>query len=168
VIADDGLTLIDGEDRIPLQRYARRSDCYLAVDHPAWEHFLMEAERDDSDDDETLGPIVKLHHGGETFVPVGTPLLDQSEHPVEWNGYVGFYRSYNPWYPAFRVVIREGTLVLIDSAGAANTLIPEDDGFRVGAEPPNFDWLVFHPIIDGQAHGIRFETGADYNRFFAG
>ena len=27
----------------------------------------------------------------------------------------GLYRSYNPWYPAFRVVIRDGTLVLIDS-----------------------------------------------------
>ena len=44
--------------------------------------------------------------------------------------------------------------------------MPEDDGFRVGAEPPNFDWLIFTPIIDGQAQGIRFETGAEYSRFF--
>ena len=166
-MGDDGLALIDGEVHIPLHRYARRSNYYLAADHPAWDRFLLEADRDDSGDNDSLGPIVKLHHGGETFVPVGTPLPDPSEYPVEWDGYVGFYRSYNPWYPAFRVVIREGTLVLIDSTGAASTLAPEDDGFRVGTEPPNFDWLVFQPIIDGQAHGIRFETGAEYNRFFA-
>jgi D-alanyl-D-alanine carboxypeptidase len=167
VIAADGLTLIDGDDRIPLQRSARRSNYYLAVDHPAWERNLLEADREDSGDGDTPGPSVKLHHGGETFVRDREPLIEPPAYPAEWNGYVGFYRSYNPWYPAFRVVIREGTHVLIDSTGAASTLVPEDDGFRVGAQPPNFDWLSFHPIIEGQAHGIRFETGAEYNRFFA-
>ena len=85
---------------------------------------------------------------------------------MEWDGYAGFYRSYNPWYPAFRVVIRDGALALVDSTGDASTLIPEGDGFRVGSEPPNFDWLVFTPIIGGKAQGIRFEVGAEYNRFF--
>jgi D-alanyl-D-alanine carboxypeptidase len=150
-----------------LSTETRRSNYYLAVDHPAWERNLLEADREDSGDGDTPGPIVKLHHGGETFVRDREPLIEPPAYPAEWNGYVGFYRSYNPWYPAFRVVIREGTLVLIDSTGAASTLVPEDDGFRVGAQPPNFDWLSFHPIIEGQAHGIRFETGAEYNRFFA-
>jgi hypothetical protein len=121
----------------------------------------------EENEDDTLGSIVKLHYGHETFVRAGESLPETPEYQAEWDGYVGLYRSYNPWYPAFRVVRREGTLVLIDSYGKASSLVPEDDGFRVGAEPPNFDWLIFHPIIDGQAQGIRFETGAEYNRFFA-
>jgi CubicO group peptidase (beta-lactamase class C family) len=168
-MGDDGLTLLVCDERIPLQRSSRRSNNYLTVDHFDWDRFLLEAVRDNDDDadDETLGPIVKLHYGHETFVRAGEPLPETPVYPDEWNGYAGFYRSYNPWYPSFRVVLRDGTLVLIDGSGDASTLLPEDDGFRVGAEPPNFDWLIFHPIIDGQAHGIRFETGAEYNRFFA-
>lgn len=131
---------------------------------------MFEAERDETDDedDDTLGPITKIHHGGETFVRAGEPLPESLAYPAEWNGYLGLYRSYNPWYPAIRIVLREGTLVLIDNTGDASVLVPEDDGFRVGAEPPNFDWLVFTPVIDGVAQGIRFETGAEYSRFFAG
>ena len=165
VLADDGLTLIDAQQRIPVQRYSRRSNSSLSVVHPDWDRFLLQAERDDSDDG-TLGPIVKLHHGGETFVRDGAPRPEISDYPSEWNGYIGLYRSYNPWYPAIRIVLREGALVLFDAGGAASTLVPEDDGFRVGKEPPNFDWLRFDPVIDGQAQGIHFETGADYSRFF--
>ncbi len=165
VLADDGLTLIDAQQRIPVQRYSRRSNYYLSVVHPDWDRFLLEAERDDSDDD-TLGPIVKLHHGGETFVRDGAPRPGISDCPSEWNGYIGLYRSYNPWYPVIRIVLREGTLVMIDAGGEVSTLVPEDDGFRVGTQPPNFDWLRFDPVIDGQAQGIHFETGAVYSRFF--
>ena len=166
VIAEDGLTLIHGEERIPLQRSARRSNSYLTVDHPAWERYLFKAVRAETEDD-TLGQIVALEYGSEAFVRASEPLPEMPAYPAEWNGYAGLYRSYNPWYPIFRVVLRDGTLVLIDSFGDSSTLVPEDDGFRVGAEPPNFDYLIFYPIIDGVAQGIRFETGAEYNRFFA-
>ena len=96
----------------------------------------------------------------------GEPRPETPAYPPEWNGYNGLYRSYNPWYPIFRVVLRDGELVLIDSFGDSSPLVPEDDGFRVGAEPPSFDFLTFMPIIDGVAQGIRFETGAEYSRFF--
>ncbi len=165
VLADDGLTFIDDQQRIPLQRYSRRSNSYLTVGHPDWDRFLLEAERGGGEED-TPGRIVKLHHGGETFVRDGEPRPEISDYPAEWKGYIGFYRSYNPWYPAIRIVLREGTLVMIDAGGEASTLLPEDDGFRVGAESPNFNWLRFDAIIDGQAQGMRFETGAIYSRFF--
>lgn len=167
VIDEGGLTLLICDDRIPLQRSSRRSHSYLTVDHPAWDRFLIEAVRDENEvDGDTLGPIMKLHYGYETFVRAGESLPETPAYPEGWNGYIGLYRSYNPWSPAFRVVLRDGTLLLIDSSGDASMLVPEDDGFRVGTEPPNFDWLVFTPIIDGRAQGIRFETGAEYSRFF--
>ncbi len=168
VLAEDGLTLIEGDDRIPLQRPSRRSNDSLTVGHSDWDRFLLEAVRDTSvEDDDAPGPIVTLHHGGETFARLGAQLPESPSYPPEWEGFTGFYRSYNPWYPALRVVLRDGRLYLFDSYGHGNELRPEDDGFRVGAEPPSFDWLAFTPIIDGIAQGIRFETGAEYNRFFS-
>jgi D-alanyl-D-alanine carboxypeptidase len=166
VNVDEGLTLLVEGNRIPLQRYSRRSNYYLTVDHPAWDRFLFEAVRGEAEGD-TLGPIVALHYGSEKFVRAGEPKPEVPDYPVAWNGSVGLYRSYNPWYPAFRVVLRDGELALIDSFGSSSPLVPEGDGFRVGAEPPNFDWLVFEPVLDEQAQGIRFETGAEYSRFFA-
>ncbi|MEZ4505417.1 MAG: serine hydrolase domain-containing protein [Thermomicrobiales bacterium] len=53
VLADDGLTLIEGDDRIPLQRSSRRSDDSLTVGHPDWDRFLLEAVRDSAEDDDT-------------------------------------------------------------------------------------------------------------------
>lgn len=165
VLADDRLTMRCGDQRIPLQRSSRRSDSYLTVDAPGWDRFLFEAVRDEGEDD-APGSIAKLHHGAEIFVRADEPLPEAPAYPEEWNGYVGFYRSYNPWYPGIWIVIRDGALALIDSYGSATELVPEEDGFRVGAEPPNFDWLRFEPVIDGRAEGIRFETGAEYSRFF--
>lgn len=163
---DDGLTLLVCDDRIPLQRSSRRSNGYLAVDHPAWGRFLFEAVRDEVDeDDDAVRPIMRFHYGYETFVRSGEPLPETPAYPGEWNGYIGLYRSYNPWYPAFRVVLRNGQLVLIDNTGDASPLVPENDGFRVGTGPASFDFLRFDPVIDGRAYGIRFETGAEYNRF---
>ena len=128
---EDGLTLLAGDARVPLQRSSRRSNFYLTVDHPAWDRFLFEAVRDENEDDgERLGAIMKLHYGYETFVRVGEPLPETPAYPEEWNSYVGLYRSYNPWYPAIWIVIREGKLALIDSYGTATELVPEDDGFE--------------------------------------
>jgi hypothetical protein len=166
-LAADGLAMLCKDERVPLQRYSRRSNSYLTVDAPGWDRFLFEAVRDEGEDD-VPGPITKLHYAFETFVRADEPLPEPPDYPAEWNGFVGFYRSYNPWYPAIWIVIREGKLALIDSYGSASELVPEGDGFRVGAEPPNFDWLRFDPVIDGRAEGIRFESGAEYSRFFMG
>lgn len=165
VLDDDGLTMVCGDQRFAMQRYSRRSDTYLVADAAGWDRFLFEAVRAETEEDEP-GAIVKVHFGFETFVRVTEPLAAVPSYPEEWNGYVGFYRSYNPWYSAFWIVIREGTLVMIDSYGTATELVPEDGGFRLGVEPPNFDWLRFDPVIDGRAMGVRFETGAEYSRFF--
>ena len=165
MLAGEGLTMLCDDQRIALQRYSRRSNFYLAIDDPQWGRFLFEAGRDETEADMPR-PIVKLHHGAETLVRMSEPVA-AVDYPPDWNGYVGVYRSYNPWYPAVWFVIREGKLVLIDGYGTATELVPEGDGFRVGAEPPNFDLLRFEPVIGGRAMGVRFETGADYSRFFA-
>lgn len=167
VLDDDGLGMLICDKRIPLQRYSRRSNYSLTLDDSDWDRFLFEAERDDADEDGTLGPIVGINYGFEAFVRAEEPVPAIPDYPEEWNGFVGLYRTYNPWYPGVRVVLRNGKLMLCDSYGSSSELVPEGDGFRVGVEPPNFDWLEFTPIIDGQAQGIRFETGAEYNRFFA-
>jgi CubicO group peptidase (beta-lactamase class C family) len=118
-LAGDGLAMHCGDQRIPLQRYSRRSNSYLTVDAPGWDRFLFEAVRE-TNEDEAPGAIVTLHYAFETFVRAGEPLPEPPAYPAEWNGYVGFYRSYNPWYPAIWIVIRDGALALIDSYGSTS------------------------------------------------
>ena len=141
------------------------------VDRPDWALFALEIERDDRAEDGSPGPVMKLHHGGETFRRAEADSAPEPDYPAEWNAFVGHYRSYNPWESSKRVVLREGQLRLIERGSErgmdAGLLVPEGDGFRVGAESPNPDWLTFDAIVDGQAFILRFETGAEYSRFFA-
>lgn len=161
----DGLALLAGADPIPLQRVSRRSNDLLTVGHPGWDQFLLEGTRGQSLSLNNAGPIVALSHGGETFVRAGSPLPEIPASPPEWDGLPGLYRSWNPWYPAVRVVLRMGRLLLIDTNGWATPLIAEGDGFRVGEADPAFDFVRFGAVIDGKAHRLCFDTGAVYSRF---
>ncbi len=69
---------------------------------------------------------------------------------------VGRYRSFTPWFPTFRLVLRDGTLFLIAPGGIeAPTedvpLVPLEPGvFRMGREDWVPDHLTFGPKVDGR------------------
>lgn len=160
------LELVDGAIRVPLTRPSRFGTHRLVAAGSAWDRFALEAVRDEASGDIDQPPIGRIHHGGETFYPADRPMPEPVTYPAEWEGFAGHYRSYSPWIPSLWVVIREGRLTLIDTFGDARELVPEGTGFRVGAQPPNLDWLTFEAIAGGRALAIRFETGAIYSRFF--
>ncbi|MGB3327601.1 MAG: serine hydrolase domain-containing protein [Thermomicrobiales bacterium] len=179
----DGLILeteVDGAPvRIPLQRgMGGRGGDLLLADHPAFDRFPFEFIRAASDapgsaseaasaDDAPKPPVVEVFHGGDWFVnaaytgPTSFPL------PAEWAALSGHYLSHNPWQHGFRIVPRKGALWQVGGMGGQPTeLVPDGDGFRLGREKPNPDWLLFDAIVNGQAFVCRSENGEEYARFF--
>ena len=87
-------------------------------------------------------------------------------YPDEWNGFVGHYRSHNPWYTNFRVIVRKGQLLMVSPEGDAKALTTVGTGeFRVGDLPYSPERLRFDQLVDGKAARANF-SGCDYYRFF--
>lgn len=112
-------------DQVPLE--PRGVDRFFA-DRADLAHFLLGFRRED-------GRVVEAVHGGDVYRREGAARTPGPSHPPEWRGYPGLYRAYNPWYPNFRVVLREGELVLVFPWGMEQPLEPlADDCFRAGDE----------------------------------
>jgi CubicO group peptidase (beta-lactamase class C family) len=122
-------------------------------------HFPYRFERDAD------GTVTGVVHGPTRWLRK-SKSGDDTAIPEIWRAYAGHYRSYDPWESNFRVVIREGSLILIWPQGAEDELIPAGDGFRIGADPRIPERLWFDTIIDGQALQARDSPGSTYHRFF--
>ena len=71
-----------------------------------------------------MSPRTIAYSGPTTFAP-----------PADWAAYPGHYRAHNPWRANFRIVLRKGALLLIESSGDEEPLTALERGiFRVGAE----------------------------------
>jgi CubicO group peptidase (beta-lactamase class C family) len=171
VAGDSSLTLVTGEKRLPLQRYAphRFQDTFLVSD-PDWDAFALEFTRKPRVETDTSGseqPVVGLYHGSTAFHRDGEAPDNTSSYPSEWDAYVGHYRSYNPWNSNFRVMIRGGRLTLLSSFGEATELIPDGKGFRYGyrgASPS--EYIEFDAIVNGKAQLARSDVGEEFARHF--
>ena len=102
----------------------------------------------------------------ETGAPGYQIALTNRNGPIATSSYVGHYRSYIPWESNFRVVIRDGSLILIWPQGAEDELIPTYNGFRVGADPRIPERLWFDTILKGRALQARDSLSSVYHRFF--
>lgn len=172
---DGGLTLeatVDGEDtRIPMLRWPGRRGIgagLMIADHPAFDRLPFEFVRAEvpAGEDEHP-PVVEVFHGGDWFVNDRYEGPTAFSYPEAWDAYPGHYLSHNPWPQGMRVVLRKGKLHLIHGiGGGATELVPDGEGFRIGAEKPNPDWLAFDVVLDGQALVARSENGEEYARFF--
>jgi hypothetical protein len=136
--ADGDRLLLDGA---PLE--LRRGERFLA-DRPDLALFALGFRRTD-------GRVVAAVHGGNVYRRDGASAAPVSAVPEEWHAYPGHYRAYNPWYSNFRVVLREGELLVILPWGLELPLEPLPDGrFRAGDE-----WsperVRFDAVVDGQA-----------------
>lgn len=94
-----------------------------------------------------------------------------SSAPSPHSAYLGHYRGYSPWYPNFRVVDREGVLLLlsapaVESPGDEVPLIELEPGlFRIGADSRLPERLIFGSVVNGHAAWVD-RDGCRYSRSF--
>ena len=91
--------------------------------------------------------------------------------PAAWQALAGHYRCYSPWYPEFRVFVREGSLWLAASGGTEapgqdEPLVELAPGvFRIGAEGWLPERLTAGPVVDGRVISVH-RDGCEYSRSF--
>ena len=88
--------------------------------------------------------------------------------PPEWRAYTGHYRAHLPWEERnFRVILRDGMLLLARPQGKEMPLVPRDGRpgeFWIGEEPTP-EWIRFDQIAAGEALRATL-SAADFYRFF--
>mgnify|MGYP002640388382 CR=1 FL=1 len=153
---DGRLALGFGSATVSLEK--RSPDVFL-VPHPDFDLFPLRLEREN---DEGTG----VSYGGERFAREGYPQKAASPYPREWEAYPGHYRSHNPWFSNFRVVLRDGLLVFIEPNGDEEELHHLEFGlFRIGAEVSSPESVRFDVILDGKAMRAIL-SGGTYSRTF--
>lgn len=131
----------------------------LGCDHPDWRVFPHRLAR--------AGASSRWLYGPHALVRADAPGPRASSGGGDGSPFVGHYRSWTPWYPSFRVVQRDGTLILIAGSGVeASTneleLVQiEERTFRIGTDPRLPERLVFAPPVDG----VSFEVVRDSCRY---
>jgi CubicO group peptidase (beta-lactamase class C family) len=157
--AGDGLALdYRGQSGTLYRTWSSR----FATDHPALRRFPL-TPVPEGQGAWSWGEIVFRR---SALPAIAAPMEPAQE---ELAAYVGRYRSYSPWYPTFRIVLREGRLFLIASGGVeAPTedveLVPLAPGrFRLGADPQMPERLTLGAMIDGRAV-ILYRDGCRYSR----
>ncbi len=155
--AQDGqLVMQAGDAQLVLER--RRVDCFY-VPHADWSLFLLHFGREE-------GQVVEAFHGPDWYAGEGYAGPRTFDSPPAWSAYPGHYRSHNPWYGNFRVVVRKGKLWFIHPSGEEELLVPLGDGlFRVGADERSPERLRFDTVLDGRALRANL-SGCDYYRTF--
>jgi D-alanyl-D-alanine carboxypeptidase len=99
---------------------------------------------------------------GEASAPKG---------PSVWEPYLGHYRTYSPWFSNFRIVDRDGVLLMlstpaVESPGDEVELAELSPGvFRIGADPRLPERLTFGPHVDGRSAWAD-RDGCRYSRSF--
>jgi D-alanyl-D-alanine carboxypeptidase len=157
VVALDGeLALEYGGDRVILER--RGEDCFY-VPHADFARFLLRFGREE-------GQVVEAFHGPDWYANERHTGPAGSDVPPEWAAFPGHFRSHNPWYSNFRVILRKGRLYLVHPWGDEERLVPLADGeFRVGDDETSPDRLCFGTTLGGQSSHANL-SGCDYYRTF--
>lgn len=160
-VENDALLLVRQGEQIPLRPLGipPEPDTFLA-EHPDLEHFPVRFQRGS---DEQVEALV---HGGDWFPAAGYTGPTEFAVPPEWHAYPGHYRSFNPWNPSFRVVLRQGVLWLVYPWGEEVLLRPQDDAFVIDNEPEGPERFIFDTIVDGQAWRVSSPGSETYYRFF--
>jgi D-alanyl-D-alanine carboxypeptidase len=157
LVAESGTLIMQyGSEEIALER--RDPDCFY-VPHPDFALFLLHFGREE-------GQVVEALHGPNWYINdryAGPTIFD---YPQEWEAYTGHYRSHNPWYPSFRVLLRKGGLVWIWLGGREEPIAPLGNGiFRIGKEEQSPERIRFDTVVDGQALRAQLSC-CDYYRTF--
>lgn len=150
----DRLYLVEGNKTIPLEQ--RDKDTFLA-DHSDYHLFLFKFGR-------KADKVVEVSHGADWYPKDSYKGRRVLSHPRPWNPYPGHYRSHNPWTSNFRVVLREGALVLIQHDGKEEPIVALEGGtFRVGVDKRCPERIEFSAIFKGKAM-VAVLSGGRYVR----
>jgi hypothetical protein len=145
-----------GDEEIALEP---RDPDYFYVPHPDFTRFLLHFRRE-------KGKVVEAFHGSDWYITDRYTGPTAFSHPPEWLAFPGHYRSHNPWYSNFRVVLRKGMLTLILPQGEEEALIPLGGvTFQVGEDEHSPERIRFDTLIDGQAFRVNLSC-CDYYRTF--
>ncbi len=127
--------------------------------HPEFNRYLFQFELSE-------GKVVAVTHGAYRYRRSGVPTPALPAVPGEWQGFVGHYRSYSPWESNFRVVLREGELLLIWPSGDEELLTPLGEAcFRIGEDETSPERLCFDQVAQGQTLRV-LHSGSPFYRFF--
>jgi D-alanyl-D-alanine carboxypeptidase len=166
---DGGVDLLSGGSR---GRLFRTWSPRYATDHPELHRFPLTAVDGTwhtgsfvlrAVDPQSAGASSPSAPGGPT---ASAPALDPALVPL-----VGHYRSWSPWFTTFRIVARDGGLVLVAAGGVEAPLddmdlVPVGDGvFRIGADPWLPESLTAGPIVEGECIYVT-RDGCTYSRTF--
>lgn len=131
----------------------------FATDHPALRRFPLNFT------DGAEGPVWTW--GGDCLRRDPPKQTKAETSPLA--AHIGRYRSYSPWFPTFRLVLRAGRLVLIAPGGVEAPsedmdLIAVAPGiFRIGADERLPERLLMGPEIDGRTVWV-LRDGCRYSR----
>ena len=161
-VCDAGLAVeVDGQ-QIRLEQ--RGSQRFLVPAAP-FDHFFLQFKHEAPTGGHNAHSMVAVWHSGDRYGRVGTPAPPPVDHPPTWDTYVGHYRAHNPWQTNFRVILRNGLLVLVWPSGDEEPLFPRAvNTFDVG-EVGTPQRLHFDQIAAGQTLRATLAT-CDYYRFF--
>jgi hypothetical protein len=123
-----------------------------------FELFLLRFGRDN-------GAVVEVAHGSDWFAGADYAGPRTFDHPDEWRAYPGHYRTPNPWFSNFRVVLRKGQLRFVDPGGDEEPTTPLEPGlFRIGAEH-SAERLRLDAVVRGKTQRATL-SGVPYYRSF--
>ena len=157
VRADGGRLVLHwrGED-IALEQ---RGEDIFYVPHPDLELFLLEFGREDE-------RVTEVFHGADRYVSDESAASDDPGCPLEWEGYLGHYRTYNFGLTNFRIVSRKGKLLLIYPQGWHDVLTPIGESlFRIGDDPLSPETISFDSVASGKALRAVY-SGCPYYRTY--
>jgi D-alanyl-D-alanine carboxypeptidase len=156
VAEDKRLVMEHGAERTILQQ---SGEDRFYVCHPDFSRFLLRFGRED-------GQVVEAFHGSAWYVHERHAGRATCQCPEQWPAYTGHYRSHNPWFSNFRIVLRKGTLLLSTSWGDEQTLTAMGGGlFRIGDDARSPERIRFDTLLDGRAIRANL-SGCDYYRTF--
>jgi hypothetical protein len=157
--ADDHLFLHVNSETILLEN---RQPEHFYAHHPDFDLFLLHFGREGEKD----GPVVELFYGNDWYVNGRYNGPTHFDIPENWLAYPGHYRSHNPWYTNFRIVLRKGELWHIWPDGSGTKMVDLGSGrFRFGNGDHSPERLQFDSIVNGEAWRAVWSGNAFY-RFF--
>ena len=152
------LLLRTGDRSIALES---RGDDWFYVPDPDFALYLLRFGRDKE------GRVVEAAYGPDWYPGERYRGPREFAVPAGWRAYPGHYRTTNPWESNFRIVLRKGSLWMIDPEGEEALLRPGPEAglFLAGNEMPTAETLRFDTVMKGGAQRA-FASGVAYYRTF--
>jgi len=149
---NESMFLVIGNERILLEQ---RGNDRFYTPGPRFNTFLILFNREDE-------TVTELFHGDDWYINENYEGPLSFDYPDSWNYYPGHYRTQNPWFNNFRIVLRKGELYLVTPPGGESKLSEIEPGvFQVGQREN--ERLILNTIVDNKSLRAWF-SGVSFYR----